>query len=249
MTTSVRVQDVRSRKLRAEHILDAAADLLLRWGYKRITIDDVARQAGVGKGTVYLHWKTREELFYSVIMREQLSAVEEQLAALHRDPREVQLHRLIRWKYLTTMRRPILKAVVMADPDIIGKLAHEAGGADLLKLMGSISTDYLQVLIDNGLARADIPIGDLLYQMGAMTIGFFISDGYLATFGWNPEFERKADLLEDAIARCFALPATEEALRAVTAPVIRLFEHSRALCVNYLGRAYVARAPQTGEES
>jgi hypothetical protein len=82
-----------------------------------------------------------------------------------------------------------------------------------------------------------------------MTIGFFISDGYLATFGWNPEFERKADLLEDAIARCFALPATEEALRAVTAPVIRLFEHSRALCVNYLGRAYVARAPQTGEES
>ncbi len=53
-------------------------------------------QAGIGKGTVYLHWKTREELFYSVIMREQAQRVEEQLAALHRDPREVQLHRLVR---------------------------------------------------------------------------------------------------------------------------------------------------------
>ena len=249
MTTSVRIQDVHSRKLRAEQILDAAADLLLRWGYKRITIDDVAREAGVGKGTVYLHWKTREELFYSVIMREQLSAVEEQLAALHRDSREVQLHRLVRWKYLTTMRRPILKAVVMGDPDIIGKLAHEAGGADLVKLLGSISTDYVQVLIDNGLMRADMPTGDLIYQMGAMTIGFFTSSDYLAVFGWNPEFDRKADLLEDAIARCFALPATEEALSAAAAPVIRLFEQSRELCADYLGRAYGVRAPQTGEES
>ncbi len=249
MTTSVRIQDVQSRKLRAEHILDAAADLLLRWGYKRITIDDVARQAGVGKGTVYLHWRTREELFYSVIMREQLSAVQEQLVALHRDPREVQLHRLVRWKYLTTMRRPILKAVVMGDPDIIGKLAHEAGGADLVKLLGAISTDYLQVLIDNGLMRDDMPIGDLIYQMGAMTIGFFTSGDYLAVFGWNPEFDRKADLLEDAIARCFSLPATEEALRAAVAPVIRLFEQSRGLCADYLSRAYAARVPQMGEES
>ena len=37
---------------RGERILDAAADLVLRWGYKRVTIEDVAKQAGIGKGTV-----------------------------------------------------------------------------------------------------------------------------------------------------------------------------------------------------
>src|SRR5208282_2407967 len=116
MTTSVRVQDIQSRKARAELILDSASDLLLRWGYKRITMEDVAKQAGIGKGTLYLHWKTREELFYAVVMRAQLGAVDEQLAALHRDPREAQLHRLVKWKFLTTMRRPILKAVFAADP-------------------------------------------------------------------------------------------------------------------------------------
>ena len=42
---------------------DAATALILRWGYNKTTIDDIARQAGVGKGTVYLHWNTREELF------------------------------------------------------------------------------------------------------------------------------------------------------------------------------------------
>lgn len=248
MTTSVRVQDIQSRKARAGQILDAAADLLLRWGYKRITMEDVAKQAGIGKGTLYLHWKTREELFYAVVMREQLGAVDEQLAALHRDPREAQLHRLAKWKYLTAMRRPILKAVFSADPDILGKLAHQSSSADLVKLMGAVSTDYLTVLVDHGLMRADMPIPDLIYQMGALSIGFFTSETFLSAFGWNPDFERKADLLEDAIARCFSLPASEEALRAAAPRVIELFEQSRKLCTDYLERAYTPHAPQTGED-
>ena len=44
------------RKLREERLLDVATTLLVRWGYRKTTIDDVAREAGVGKGTIYLHW-------------------------------------------------------------------------------------------------------------------------------------------------------------------------------------------------
>jgi AcrR family transcriptional regulator len=40
---------------RADRILDAAGDLLLRLGYRKVTIEDVAQRAGIGKGTVYLH--------------------------------------------------------------------------------------------------------------------------------------------------------------------------------------------------
>ena len=48
------------RQVRAERILDAAATLVERWGYHKTTIDDIAKQAGVAKGTIYLHWKTRD---------------------------------------------------------------------------------------------------------------------------------------------------------------------------------------------
>src|SRR5436190_14273277 len=51
------------RKLREERILDAATTLLVRWGYRKTTIDDVAHEAGVGKGTIYLHWKDKNDLF------------------------------------------------------------------------------------------------------------------------------------------------------------------------------------------
>src|SRR6476469_9236668 len=59
------------RKLREERLLDAATTLLVRWGYRKTTIDDVAREAGVGKGTIYLHWKDKNDLFRAAIWREQ----------------------------------------------------------------------------------------------------------------------------------------------------------------------------------
>ncbi len=41
MTSSIRLRDADARQERAERILDAARDLLLKWGYNRVTIDDV----------------------------------------------------------------------------------------------------------------------------------------------------------------------------------------------------------------
>jgi AcrR family transcriptional regulator len=43
-------------------ILDATERLLARFGYKKTTMDDVAREAGIGKGTIYLHFPSKEEV-------------------------------------------------------------------------------------------------------------------------------------------------------------------------------------------
>jgi AcrR family transcriptional regulator len=44
-------------------ILDAAQSLFLRYGVKRTSVDDVAREAGIAKGTVYLYFETKTALF------------------------------------------------------------------------------------------------------------------------------------------------------------------------------------------
>ena len=67
---NVSQQEVSRREVRAQRILDAAAALILRWGYQKVTLDDISRQAGVAKATIYLHWKTREELFTALTRRE-----------------------------------------------------------------------------------------------------------------------------------------------------------------------------------
>src|SRR3954454_20993177 len=103
-----------ARAARAQLILDVAADLLVRWGYNRVTIDDIARHAEIGKGTVYLHWRTREQLFAAVLEREVQGAVGDVVAELGRDPQTVLPHRFLRTYFVAIMGRPILRAFFRA---------------------------------------------------------------------------------------------------------------------------------------
>src|SRR3954449_1951123 len=93
-------QDVSRRQERGQRILDAAATLILRWGYNKTTIDDIARQAGVAKGTIYLHWKTREDLFTALMRREYIRLAEDIRQRLAGDPEGGTLHALTKQSVL-----------------------------------------------------------------------------------------------------------------------------------------------------
>jgi|SRR3954466_13180705 AcrR family transcriptional regulator len=59
---------VQTRTVR-DAILDATDELLKKFGYRKMTIDDLAREVGIGKGTVYLHFSSKEEIALSHIDR------------------------------------------------------------------------------------------------------------------------------------------------------------------------------------
>jgi AcrR family transcriptional regulator len=46
---SAHVQTGERREARAQRILDTASTLILRYGYYKTTIEDIAREAGVGR--------------------------------------------------------------------------------------------------------------------------------------------------------------------------------------------------------
>jgi AcrR family transcriptional regulator len=76
-------QPTRREALRAgsrDNILDAADRLLGRFGYQKTTLDDLAREARIGRRTIYLHFHSKEEVFLSSIDR----VVERLLAELAR---------------------------------------------------------------------------------------------------------------------------------------------------------------------
>ncbi len=58
---------VRRKEARPQELLAAALDLFVERGYAATRLDDVAAQAGVSKGTLYLYFTNKEDLFKAVV--------------------------------------------------------------------------------------------------------------------------------------------------------------------------------------
>jgi AcrR family transcriptional regulator len=76
----------RRKEARPAELLAAALELFVERGYAATRLDDVARRAGVSKGTLYLYFDSKEALFKAVV-REGL------VAPLERGERRVEEHR------------------------------------------------------------------------------------------------------------------------------------------------------------
>jgi AcrR family transcriptional regulator len=57
----------RRKDARPQELLAAALDLFVERGFASTRLEDVARQAGVSKGTLYLYFENKEELFKAVV--------------------------------------------------------------------------------------------------------------------------------------------------------------------------------------
>lgn len=57
----------RRKDARPQELLAAAIDLFVERGFAATRLEDVARRAGVSKGTLYLYYTNKEELFKAVV--------------------------------------------------------------------------------------------------------------------------------------------------------------------------------------
>ncbi|MFZ6674810.1 TetR/AcrR family transcriptional regulator [Undibacterium sp. Xuan67W] len=67
----------RRKDARPQELLLAALDLFVERGFAATRLDDVARAAGVSKGTLYLYYSSKEELFKAVVRENVLPLIDE----------------------------------------------------------------------------------------------------------------------------------------------------------------------------
>ena len=53
-----------------ERILNAALEKFSAFGFQKTTVDEIARQAQVGKGTIYFYFRSKEEILLALVDRE-----------------------------------------------------------------------------------------------------------------------------------------------------------------------------------
>ncbi len=60
----------KQREERTALILQAAYDVLIEKGYYEASMDEIAARVGISKGTLYLHFKSKEDLIFMLIEEE-----------------------------------------------------------------------------------------------------------------------------------------------------------------------------------
>src|ERR1700728_1060719 len=65
-------------------VVEAAKSVFLRYGFRRVTMQDIADEAGISRPSLYLIYPNKEEVFKATIrslIRENLSTIREELSA------------------------------------------------------------------------------------------------------------------------------------------------------------------------
>ncbi|EKS70372.1 MULTISPECIES: TetR/AcrR family transcriptional regulator [Caballeronia] len=143
----------KERKLRAdalrnrERILDIAKDVFTRAGGE-ISLEEVARQAGVGAGTLYRHFPTREALLESVYRAEveKLAAEEHRLAESLPAADALRAWMLLFIDYIETKKiiAPALNSIVGGTP------------TELFEYSGNLIKGAIRTLVTRAVESGDI---------------------------------------------------------------------------------------------
>ena len=206
---------------RVGKVLDSAAELLVRWGYQRVTIEDVARHAGIGKGTVYLHFRSKDALFLTVLMRVHRVVVERMADRMAADPREVLPSRTMRSLYAELSADPVARSLYLGDAEVLGRLAHEAAGTlgELTQRRQQAVLEHLRLLAEGGCLRPGLDVESAWYAFAAVGTGFFVVDGLGAGI---PDLaaDARAELIEGTLAGALEVPDPPLAVLERVGPVI-----------------------------
>jgi AcrR family transcriptional regulator len=203
-----------SRK--AARILDSARGLVLDHGAAKVTVAEITRAAGVGKGTVYLYWPTKEDLILGLFARDVLTGIEQIIERITAEPATVLPRRLAVLLMRSTMRLPLARRLQGGDLAQLRLLAREAGDRELFERTrpSAMCNAVMPILRRHGLIRDDRPLDVQAYTMHAVLSGFFATMDDLATAPLS------VDDPEEALARAVSLlfePATAPGDAAVAA--------------------------------
>ena len=137
---------------RRSMILEAAAGCFNRFGYRRTIVDDIAREVGIAKGSIYLHFKTKEDIFLALIQQER-DQVHTLIRAIMEEniPCSERLRRLVREFNTILDSHPVLSRFMTAPgslelpPELLRRDCNNKGFFD----------EHIPFVLEEGVRRGE----------------------------------------------------------------------------------------------
>lgn len=148
------VRWTRRKEARPSEILDAATEVFGGKGYAAARMEDIARKAGVTKGTIYLYFHGKEDVFKSLveasISRQIADVVSMARTYEGTTPDLLRTILTILGTFLSTSDRAVLPKIIMAEASNFPELARFYREAVIDKGLALFST-----VIERGVVRGE----------------------------------------------------------------------------------------------
>jgi AcrR family transcriptional regulator len=187
---------------RQQQILDAAAAVIIRVGYDKATMSDIAEEAGASRRTIYLYFKGKEELFEALLYREYMQYAQTWLEHIEADPRGGTFGGFYRALFQSVNSRPLIAAMLRRDRRVIGNYLRKRDNLFAQMESGVNTREVFQALQAVGAIRQDIDAAVILHivemlSYGQLTIGDFKPPDQFPPY--DPVMEALADMMDRAL--------------------------------------------------
>jgi TetR/AcrR family fatty acid metabolism transcriptional regulator len=141
-----------------QQIIDAAVRVFARSGYYNSRVSDIAREAGIASGTIYLYFKTKDQILVTLFREKMAQWVANARKRIASEPDAVaKIRRIVQLHFETLEESPALAEVVQVElrqghKFFRGASAHEVSA--YFDLIGSV----LEEGVAAGLLRPDLPV-------------------------------------------------------------------------------------------
>lgn len=169
----LRARQIHEKEARRQEILAAAARLWAEQAFAALSMAEIARAAGLAKGTLYLYFRTKEELFLAMVEGELLAWFEELDEALGRGRKEMEPAELAPLLARSLAARPRLPRLLAILHTV---LEQNIEHLTALRFKQFVATRTLRTgrLLERRLPRLPEGAGpQLLLQVHALALGFW----------------------------------------------------------------------------
>jgi AcrR family transcriptional regulator len=136
-------------------ILDAARKVFARQGFRAAAVDAIAEEAGIAKGTLYLYFKSKDEIYLAALMEDvrSLQAESQRRVGLVKDTRG-KLSAYIAVRLEHTERYADFSRIFFSEFSSVS--ASPASGSKEFQALLRRSVEALREILQQGLARREI---------------------------------------------------------------------------------------------
>ena len=166
---------------REDRIINAARKLIVHYGYDKTTVDEIAQEAGISKGAVYLHFDKKEAIFEAVFIHALKNYADKWMDLIEHDPKGGTIGGMYKNMLFALKDSPFMVAVFKQDRRVLGNYMKRPDNIFKGESFKGTRFETVKLFQEAGVVRQDLDPMITAHIMNMLAYGLVAMDEVMET--------------------------------------------------------------------